>query len=363
MPKSQLIHLISSTHWGGTEQYAYDICRHYHEQGWRVTAVTRDAKAVDAHFTRHGIPLVHAPLGGTHDPASILLLAGIFRRLDHDAAVVHTHCYSDTFTALAARRLARRPDIRIISTRHKVHPGSNAPLARLVYSHTDAYIFVSKTAFDAMRQTWNNGKFPIADQHIHILHNSLYPSGAEPMPEPARGPVTAICHGTIVAGKGFETVIDALSTLRDIRLRLRIAGSGDPDYLDSLRQRAIARGVMDLIDWIIPAGDINLLIGESHFGVQASAAREAFALESLRYMACGRPQVCVANGAQSEYLTADATAVFTPPNDATLLGAAMRRLAADPALRARMGAQARAEYLERLDWKHFISRLDNIYDP
>ena len=158
-------------------------------------------------------------------------------------------------------------------------------------------------------------------------------------------------------------MIDALSVLtrRGVKLRLRIAGYGDPDYIDDLRRRAITRGVMDKIDWIIPPGDILLLIGESHFGVQPSVRREAFGLESLRYMACGRPQVCVPNGAQSEYLTDGVTAIFAPPNDSSRLADAMQRLAEDPQLRLEMGNASRQRYEENQDWNKFIEELDRIY--
>lgn len=327
-------------------------------------AVTRDAKAVDSRFMAYGIPLRHAPLAGVSDFASLWITARLLKSLKRNRAVVHVHRYSDAFAVLLAKRLIHRPDIRVVATCHRVQAAHDTPVFRRMCAKTDAHIFVSQTARDAFLAPWNaKGNSPIPESRIHLLHNSLNLEENRPVAAPTRGPVTAICHGTIVAGKGFETVINALSTLRDIKLRLRIAGNGNPDYIDTLRRRAMARGVMELIDWVIPPGDISLLIGESHFGVQASARREAFALESLRYMAAGRPQVCVPNGAQSEYLTNEVSALFAPPADATKLADAMRRLATDPDLRNTLGENARRKYLRSLDWPHFINSLDKIYNP
>lgn len=363
MGSGRLVHIVSSNHWGGVESYAFDICRHYHGQGWDVTAVTRDAKAVDSHFYRQGIPLVHAPLGGIYDPASPWLLAKVIKDFPPEGGIVHVHKYSDAFTALLARRIAGRSDVKIVATRHIVRPGSDTWMFRKLCSGIDAHIFVSQTAFDAFAKSWNGRSLPIPEERLHILRNSLDIDRNEPLPEPARGPVTAICHGTIVAGKGFEAIIDALAMIRDVKVRLRIAGNGNPDYIDSLRQRALARGVMEQIDWVIPAGDIELLICESHFGVQASAQREGFALESLRYMALGRPQVCVANGAQSEYLADGRSALFAPPADAPRLAEAIRRLAVDPELRRTLGMNALSDFNDTHSWSEFISRLDKIYAP
>ncbi len=363
MSGKRLVHILSSNRRGGVENYAFDICRHYHATGTDVTVVTRDAKAVDSMFLGQGISLVHAPLGGLYDPASPWILAKIFRDFPAEGGAVHTHRYSDTVTALLARKLARRPEIRVVATRHIVRPGRNTPLFRWICAATDAHIFVSQTALQAFIKPWAGRKLPIADERLHILRNSLNIDNPHLLPEPSRGPVTAICHGAIVAGKGFETIIDALAMVRDVKIRLRIAGSGNPDYIDKLRQRAIARGVMEMIDWVIPAGNIELLIGESHFGVQASSQREAFAFESLRYMALGRPQICVANGAQSEYLKDGRSAIFAPPASAVQLAEAMRTLAMSAPLREEMGKNAFIDYHANLAWPGFISQLDKIYFP
>lgn len=362
--RRRLVHLISSNHWGGIEQYALDICRHYRKQGWEVTAVTRDAKAVDTKFADNDINLVHAPLAGIYDINSVWRLAQIFRRAPMDRCVVHAHRYCDACIALMAKRLANRMDIRVVVSRHIIKPGHDTFLFRRICAKADAHVFVSKVALESFNSTWSkhDKSSPLPKERIHVLHNSLnisQPADSQQI----RGPITAICHGTIVAGKGFETVIDALSMLRDIKLRLRIVGSGDPDYIDSLRNRAIARDVMHQIDWLIPGTDPQLWIGESHFGVQASSIREAFALESLRYMALGKPQVCVCNGAQSEYLSDGVTALFVPPADAPKLADAMRRLATDEELRNSIGRNALVAYNNRLDWKHFITTLDKIYVP
>lgn len=355
-----LIHLVSSNKWGGAQRYALDICSHYHTLGWRVAAVTRDAKVVDDHFRSEGIPLFHSPLRGFFDPASAVILARIFRGLPADRTYIHVHRYRDAFSVLLAKRLAKRPDIRVISTRHTVRPGRNSALFRRIYNKINAHIFVSRTAFDRFRTPWPD-QLPMRADTVHILHNSVNVLHPVPVPEPAKGPVFAIYTGPVVKGKGIETIIDALPALRDIKLRLRIVGRGNPDYFDSLRRRAMRRGVMEMIDWKSRPDTPVDIIGESHFAVLPSVEREAFGLANIYVMAAGRPQVCSPNGAQSEYLKDSETALFVPPADSQALAAAMRQLATNRDMRARMGQAAYDAYTKSLSWDSFVSALTDIY--
>lgn len=355
-----LIHLISSNHWGGAQKYACDICGHYNRQGWRVFAVTRDAKVVDDHFRRAGVPLLHAPLRGFFDPASAFILAKTLRDIPRNGGYIHVHRYRDAFTALLAKRFAKRPDIRVISTRHKVRPGRNSWLFRRIYDKINAHIFVSRTAFDRFRSTWPD-RLPMKASTVHIILNSINIPFALPAPPPDKGLIFALYAGPVVKGKGIETIIDALPSLRGLKLRLKIVGKGDPDYFDELRRRAMTRNVMEMIDWKA-SDDADLdLFGSAHFLVLPSVEREGFGLSNLRAMAAGRPQICSTNGAQHEYLTDGETAIFVPPADAVALAAAIRDLASDAPLRARMGAAAFEYYSRHLSWQSFIPRLTDIY--
>lgn len=355
-----LIHLVSSNRWGGAQRYAFDICNHYHGMGWRVAAVTRDAKVVDNHFRDAAIPLFHAPLRGFFDPASAVILARVIRSLPLDCTYVHVHRYRDAFTVLLAKRMAKRPDIRVISTRHTVRQGRDSWLFRRIYDKINAHIFVSRTAFDRFRAPWP-ASLPMRMETVHIMHNSVNIPCRPRDPEPEKGPVFAIYAGPIVKGKGIETIIDALAALRGLRIRLRIAGQGNPDYLDSLRRRAMARGVMEMIDWKNLRDTPVELISQSHFAVLPSVEREAFGLPNIYVMAAGRPQICSPNGAQSEYLSDGESAIFVPPADAHSLAEAMKRLASDPDLRTRIGQNALDAYLRSLSWQSFIPRLTETY--
>lgn len=356
-----LIHLISSNRWGGAQRYAFDICNHYHSEEWRVAAVTRDAKVVDNHFKEAGIPLFHAPLRGFFDPASAVIIARVIRDLPVDRSYVHVHRYRDAFTVFLAKRLAKRPDIRIISTRHTVRQGRNSWLFRRIYEKINAHIFVSETAFRKFMTPWPD-RLPMRKETVHILHNSINIPAGDCLPEPAKGPIFAIYAGPLVRGKGIETIIDALVSLRDLKLRLRIVGRGNPDYLDSLRRRAMTRGVMEIIDWKALKDTPVDIINQSHFAVLPSVEREAFGLPNIYVMAAGRPQICSPNGAQSEYLVDNESAIFVPPADAHALAEAMRRLATDSSIRERIGRCARQAYMDNLSWQSFIPRLTAIYE-
>lgn len=77
-------------------------------------AITRDAKVIDDLFRQAGVSLTHSPLRGFFDPASVLILARILRDVPRDRTYVHVHRYRDAFTVLLAKRLVKRPDVRVI---------------------------------------------------------------------------------------------------------------------------------------------------------------------------------------------------------------------------------------------------------
>lgn len=356
-----LIHILSANRWGGVERYALDICRHYKSCGWKVAAVTRDAKAVDSFFEKEGVRLLHAPFGGMFDFQSALFLANILKNSEINSMIIHAHGFRDAFTALLARKIAARKDVRIVTTRHKVKKGIDTWLFRRIYRNLDAIICVSELAAERFLSTWHNRALPFPRERLVVIHNSLNISLDSLPGKKDKGPVCAMFHGPIIPGKGMETLIDALSLLKGTRIRLKIVGSGTPDYIDKLRRRAMTRGVMDMIDWHKMSPDPLEIIGEADFGVLPSQTEEAFGMSNIEYMACGRPQICSSNGAQPEYITDGREGFLITPGNAAQIADAMKKLATDPELRQRMGDRAARTFRDELSWDKFISRLDPLY--
>lgn len=361
--KRTLIHILSDNRWGGVARYALDICRHFKGEGWNVMAFTIDAKAVDSLFEKEGVTLLHAPFGGIFDIGSARVLAKSLRQLPENSVTIHAHGFRNAFTALLARKIAGRNDVRIVMTRHKVKKGIDSWLFRRIYRNLDAMIFVSRLARDRFLSTWHSKPLPFSEEKLHVIHNSLNINLPEPLQRTTKGPVTAMFHGPLVPGKGIEVLIDALSRLKGSRIRLRIVGSGTPDYVDRMRRRAIARGVMEMIDWRKHSDNPLEHIAETDFGVLPSITEEAFGLTNAEYMLCGRPQVCSSNGAQPEYITDGREGFLVTPGNTAMLAEAIRKLGSDTDLRLRMGERAYASFRDTLSWPHFISNLTPLYIP
>ena len=229
-------------------------------------------------FKKEGVTLVHAPFLSMLDFSSARLLAKTLRQCEKDSVTIHAHGFRNAFTALLARKLAGRKDVRIVMTRHKVKKGIDSWLFRRIYRNLDSMIFVSQMAADRFLSTWHNKPIPFSLDMEHIIHNRLNLDCPQPVPRSAKGPVCAMFHGPLSPGKGLETLIDALSLLKGTRVRLKIVGSGTPDYVDRLRRRAITRGVMDMIDWHKHLDDPMALIPDCDFGVLPSLTEEALSL-------------------------------------------------------------------------------------
>lgn len=358
--KPTLIHMLASNRWGGVERYALDICRYFHEEGWNVIVVTREARAVDSMFERAGIPLLHAPLGGLWDFSSISLLTKEIKESKGEV-VIHAHDFLNVFTALMARKFSGKTGVKIIMTQHKVRRAVDSWLLRRIYRKVDALVFVSRLARDRFIATWHNRLIPIKADRMYVIHNSLNISLTDYTRPIGNRPITAMFHGPLLQGKGLENLIDAMALLKGKRIRLRIVGSGTPDYLDKLRRRAISKGVMEMIDWHKHTDNPLPLISDCDFGVLPSVMEEAFGLANIEYMATGRPQICSSNGAQPEYLTDGWEGFLIPPGNISFLADSILKLASDPELRDRMGKRAFETFRNRLAWSHFIEPLKRIY--
>jgi glycosyltransferase involved in cell wall biosynthesis len=359
--KGRLIHLISSNRWGGAQRYALDLCSQFASEGWSVTAYTRDAEIIDRRFKAAGINLRHAPLRGWFDIASVAILASDLKHESYNT-IIHVHHYRDAFTALVARKLSGRKDIKIVSTRHVVRRGRDSFLYSRVYRNIDCQIFVSEIALRRFISAWPYSPLPFPESRLKVIHNSIRIADIGFTPQPDKGPKVAMFHGPLVPGKGLETLIDALPQVKGHRLRLRIVGSGDSDYTDKLRRRAQARGVMEMIDWKKDVDDAHPLIRQCHFGVLPSVIAEAFGLSNIEYLANSRPVICTNNGAQPEYMTDGHEAIMIAPSDTAALSEAMIRLADDDALREEMSRTAYESFTLNMPWHKYADKMRKVYE-
>lgn len=355
-----LIHILASDKWADTERHALDVCRHFRDRGWNVTALTRDAKAVDSQLSRKGIALTHAPLQGYFDFTSVWRLSGFLKTLSGDV-VIHTHRFADAFTALAARRLSGKDNIRIVHTRHNVKRGRNSALMRRIYRNLDAILFVSGLARERFLSTWRGRELPFPDRIMETLLYSV-PARVEPVCDvPRKGPATAVFISRVSPGCGLETLIDALSIIKADRIRLRILTRGNSDYIGRMRQRAVARGVDSLIDWKKNDADMTADIDACLFGVFPTAKEKSTGIANLLLMSRGRAQICTRFGARAEYLTEGEDSLCVAVADTAALAETIRSLASDRERCSRMGHNALQAYRTRFSWASFISRLADIY--
>ncbi len=347
--------------WSGVERYALDICRHCRDNGDDVLAITRDARAVDDVFRHHDIPVRFAPLGGF---LSYHAVKGICDVLNEDQGPTAIHCHDtrDAFAALTARRLLGRDEVRVILTRHYVRRAGRTPFHRFVYRNVDALIFVSEIAKEKFLSGWHwKGRYSEDEIASHVIHNSINIDLEPVAEEPPKGSVTAMYLGRLAPDKGLEDIIDALSILKGIKLRVRLVGTGHPDYVDSLRRKALTAGVMHMIDWPRHKENTEQFIRMSHFGVLPSSAPEAFGMSNIEFMKEGRPIICTNNGAQPEYITNGVDGILVAPRKPELLSWEMKRLALSAEIRKEIGRAARARFESELSWPHFIAKLYPLY--
>ncbi|HEX9935736.1 MAG TPA: glycosyltransferase family 4 protein [Longimicrobium sp.] len=297
-------------------------------------------------------------------------LRRLLRRIAPD--VVH----SNGFKVHAAGALALPPGARLVWHVHDftgTRPLMAGILGRLAPRAAAAFA-VSRAVADDLRRVCG-ARLP-----VHVVYNAVdlarfSPSGAraplaaraEMAPEP-EGTVTVGLVATMGLWKGHRVFIDAISRLpAGLPLRAYIVGgriyatAGSEEDPERLRHLLAEHGVADRVGITgfvdEPADAMRAL----DVVVHASTQPEPFGLVIVEAMACGRAVVATAAGGAAEIVDEGVDALTVPPGDAGALSAAIRRLADDAGLRARLGAAGRAKAERRFGRARLAAEVAPVY--
>lgn len=154
--------------------------------------------------------------------------------------------------------------------------------------------------------------------------------------------------GRIDPDKGIDLAVAALADLPPQAV-LTIAGVGDGRYEAELRDQAKSLGVGERVVFLgsVDANALPTLYAAADAVLFPIRWDEPWGLVPLEAMGIGRPVVAVPKGGAVTYLRDGQNSLLIPPEDAGSLAMAVRRLAADMDLRARLyagGARTAAEH-------------------
>ncbi len=328
-------------------------------RGDSVAVITRGKKDVDRRFADAGFIPGRLPLKGLLDFVSPTTLARVLNRMSAPI-VVHVHNFKDADTAIRARNMCKDPgNVRLVMTRHLARPAKTGRYHRWLYAGLDSIIFVSEAAKAEFLST-----NPAVDhKKLHVVHNAITaPENVEPAAGKEAGEIRLVFAGRLAPEKGLDILIQALAKIKDRKhLRLKIAGVGRGRDVMPLMGLARRLDVADNIEWLGPVDKIFPLMASADIGVLPSIVKEACPLAPLEFMSQGIPVIASACGGTPELITDGQEGLLVPPGDADALAAAIEKLAADPELRHRLGANARKAYQTNLSYPAFFTAITEHY--
>jgi glycosyltransferase involved in cell wall biosynthesis len=279
-------------------------------------------------------------------------------RIVHVHVTVRGSAYRKALCALVARALRRRVILHV-----HAGPGDIAAfrgrlgrprlaLLRAGLAAADSVLAVSEASAEALRRAGVTGP-------IGVVPNLLPPIPDLDRSWPQEGEVEAVYLGGFAnPAKGGDVLVAALplALLREPRLRLVLAGPGEPPA--EAAALIAAEPALSWAGWLDDEAKDRLLRRAQVFVMPSRS--EGLPMALMEAMAYGMAIAATDVGGIPEAVADDSEGLLVASEQPQELSEAICRLAADPALRRRLGEAARAR-AERLDDVAVVDRLDALY--
>ena len=276
-----------------------------------------------------------------------------------DVAIFHS-AWSHGIFAPAARKAG----VRVAFWLHDA-PAGDAAEARARRTPPDLGICTS---------AWVWGRFPLLFRGI--MPEVVHPAVAAPADFSAEraavreelstgaDDVVIVQASRMEPWKGHRTHLEALARLGDRpRWSCWMAGGAqrphEQRHLEEMRALAERLGIGRRVRWLGERTDVPRLLAAADLLCQPNLASEPFGITYVEAMYAGLPVVAAETGGALEIVTPE-TGLVVPADNAPALAGALRTLATDPALRARLGAAGPARAAELCDPAQQLRRLHDI---
>jgi glycosyltransferase involved in cell wall biosynthesis len=182
-------------------------------------------------------------------------------------------------------------------------------------------------------------------------------------PKPNRP--TVVFAGRMDSNKGIGTLVDAACVLSEEypELRLRIIGSGDPEFIESLRNKARDFDKPALLEFTgyVPREELPAHLNQAHVFAAPSVYEGGPGFVYLEAMACGLPVIACEGNGVSEVIRHQDNGFLIAPRDTPALVRILRALLADAELRRSIGLRARRFVEAEADGRVCLARLEAFY--
>jgi glycosyltransferase involved in cell wall biosynthesis len=225
----------------------------------------------------------------------------------------------------------------------RIYHAFTRPVLRFIWRRARSVVANSNGLAELARKTTPERPIAVAPNGVE-----LPPSAPAPTRVDGR-PLRLLTMGRLTSQKGIDILFRALTQLRDIPVQLDIAGDG-PERTD-LEQMAQALGVAEQVRFLgwVSREQLPQVFGAADVFVLASRA-EGMPNVVLEAMAYARPVICTRVAGCEELVDDRLTGLKVAVEDVDQLAAALRELLSDTALRARIGAAARARVERDFTW-------------
>lgn len=364
------LHLFSDWKWTGPAEPVVSLCEHLKREGIDVVLAFRTAppdfkeRTVGKEVARTGVPVETALRLNRYFSArdwahDVRTIHGRASSMGVD--IVHTHLTHDhSLAALSLFGRARRP--LLVRTDHK-RDGleANFSMGRLL-GRTDGLVSYSTRITDA----------DVARHRYPRERTAVLPPGVKPY----TGPAADLRHdlgiapgdrvigviGRLKPDRGYDIILNAFKLLKERMDGVKLVIVGRSSQIEEsvnkpLRALGLARDVV-LAGYRLD--DYFSMISTFDLFVMMRAGSDGTARALREVMAAGKPAIVSDRGMLPDLVDENVDGFVAP--DAPALARRMEQVLTDGALRARLGAAARAKALEKWDYAVQAKRLVEFYE-
>jgi glycosyltransferase involved in cell wall biosynthesis len=362
--KLKVVHLISALSLGGAELSLYHLVRGLDPDKFETRVIClREEGALAERFRAAGIEVELYKLPSRYSPLGLL---GLARRLARSGAdIVHTHLRRPNTSGRIAAWLADTPVI----IAHERNPGPEKSRRHFMVDRWLARISAAVIAVSGHTAGRNSRLSGIPIDRFTVIPNAVDLEEYQPgdraaaraalgLPAPDSDFLLGFA-GRLHPVKNLEVLLRAVATAASEAPGLHLALAGDGSEREKLESLAAELGISERVTFlgqrsdlpaVYPAFDALCLVSRS----------EGCSRTMLEAAACGLPLLLTPVGYAPEMFEHNQSALFVKTGDADDLAAAIRKLAADTQLRAKLSEAATAAAANH-GLKEYASKIERLY--